>query len=113
MADTVLMAPATMAPATEPIGSNAMAKDYLDAFLCDLLRAHPHDPANAQYLVPLENPEDEAMALEASINYNAHAECFTDATTEEHADLVYEQCLIDARRMVVDEEYYRMIIGTG
>jgi len=39
-------------------GDDAMTKP-LDAFLCDLLSTHPHDPANARYLVPLENPEDE------------------------------------------------------
>jgi hypothetical protein len=86
----------------------------LDAFLCDLLSTHSHDPANARYLVPLENPEDEEVARDmADVNYHAHAECFTDRTTKEVADRVYEQCLIDARRMVVDKEYYRLILGTG
>jgi hypothetical protein len=78
---------------------------------CVLRRSHP---ANARHLVPLENPEDEAEAQDmATINYNACAECFTDATTKEKADRVYEQCLIDAHRMVVDEEYMRLILGTG
>jgi len=86
----------------------------LDAFLSDLLCTHPHDPANARYLVPLENSADEAMAQDmADVNYHVCAEYFTDATTKEQADRVYEQCLIDARRMVVDEEYMRLIIGMG
>jgi hypothetical protein len=87
----------------------------LDAFLCDLLSTHPHDPANAQYLVPLQDPKDEETAQEmAGINYNAYAaDYFTDATPPEVADARYRQFLIDARRMVVDEEYMRLMMSIG
>ena len=35
--------------------------------------------------------------------------CFRDDITKEQADRVWEQCLIDARRMVCDEDYMRMV----
>lgn len=34
----------------------------LDAFVQALLSTHPGDPANARYLVPLEDPEQEERA---------------------------------------------------
>jgi len=35
---------------------------------------------------------------------------FRDDITKEQADRVWEQCLIDARRMVSDEDYERIFI---
>jgi len=34
--------------------------------------------------------------------------CFRDDITKEQADLVWEQCLIDSRRMLCDEDYMRI-----
>jgi hypothetical protein len=34
---------------------------------------------------------------------------FSDDITKEQADRVWEQCLIDARRMLCDEDYARMV----
>ena len=34
----------------------------IDALVHDLLHTHPGDPANARYLVPLEDPEQESEA---------------------------------------------------
>ena len=92
----------------------AMA-ERLDALLSDLLSTHPHDPANARYVVPLENPEDEEMARAAAdATYEAYAaDHFTDDTPQEVADRIYEQALIDSRRMIVDEDYEGLIIETG
>lgn len=61
-----------------------MAKK-LDALLSDLLSTHPHDPANAPYVVPLDNPEDEEMAhAMADAIYGAYAaDHFTDDTQQE------------------------------
>jgi hypothetical protein len=81
----------------------------LDAFVSDLLSTHPGDPANARYLVPLENPEEEKTAhgMAAAI-YSARADDFSDDITQEQADRVWEQCLIDSRRMLCDEDYARI-----
>ena len=86
-----------------------MAK-RLDALLSDLLSTHPHDPANARYVVPLDNPEDEEMAhAMADAIYGAYAaDHFTDDTQQEVADRIYEQALIDSRRMIVDRDYERI-----
>jgi hypothetical protein len=87
----------------------------LDAFLGDLLCTHPHDPANARYVVPLDNPEDEQMAhAMADAIYEAYAaDHFTELTPKEVADRIYEQALIDSRRMIVDKDYERLVTGTG
>ena len=83
----------------------------LDAFVRDLLCTHPGDPANAQYLVPLEDSEQEEMAHGmADAIYGACAENFSDNITKEQADRVYEQCLIDARHMLCDEDYERIFM---
>jgi hypothetical protein len=70
----------------------------LDAFLSDLLSCHRDDPANARYCAPLANAEDEAMA-------HAMADVICDHITQAQADRIYEQCLIDSRRMICDGEY--------
>jgi hypothetical protein len=79
----------------------------LDAFVRDLLCTHRADPANARYLVPLEDSEQEEMAhIMADEIYSAAAEYyFSDKTTKEQADRVWEQALIDSRRMLCDGEY--------
>jgi hypothetical protein len=84
----------------------------LDAFVRDLLCTHPGDPANAQYLVPLEDSEQEEMAhTMADVIYSAEADYFSDKITKEQADRVWERCLIDARRMPCDEDYLRIFVG--
>jgi hypothetical protein len=81
----------------------------IDAFVADLLSTHPGDPANARYLVPLEDSEEEDMAhTMADIIYSARAEDFSDNITQEQADRVWEQGLIDSRRMLCDEDYMRI-----
>jgi hypothetical protein len=81
-----------------------------DAFIRDLLCTHPGDPANARYLVPLEDSEQEEMAhIMADEIYSAAAEYyFSDKITKEQADRIWEQYLIDARRMLCDEDYMRI-----
>jgi hypothetical protein len=83
-----------------------------DAFINDLLRTNPHDPANARYLIPLADPEQEEMAHRmADTIYSAEVEKFSDNITEEQADRVWEQCLIDARHMLCDKDYERIFTG--
>ena len=66
-----------------------------DAFVNDLLLAHPGDPANARYLVPLEHTEQEELAhAMADFIYDAKVDYFSDNITKEQADRVWEQCLI-------------------
>ena len=62
--------------------------------------------------MPLEDSEQESMG---HIMANAIYSCgcvpyFRDDITKEQADRVWEQCLIDARRMVSDEDYERIFI---
>jgi hypothetical protein len=84
----------------------------LDAFLRDLLCTHPCDPANARYLVPLEDSEQEKMThIMADISYGAWVEDLGDNITKEQADRIWEQCLIDARHMLCDEDYMRIFTG--
>ena len=66
------------------------------------------DPANAHYLFPLENEKDEEDAWDmAEINYNVWAESFSDDITEAEAEQVFQQCVVDCRRMMFDREYGR------
>jgi hypothetical protein len=70
-----------------------------------------HDPRNARYLRPLSIAADEEMA-------NAMADSTYGAVAEQHAndrtfssDEVYRQCLVDARRMLRDREYWELSGG--
>ena len=81
----------------------------LDTLLSDLLRTHPGDPANVPYLVPLHDAEAERLAhAMADVIYIDAADYFSDDITQEQADRVYQQALIDSRRMICDEDYARI-----
>jgi hypothetical protein len=43
--------------------------------------------------------------------YSARAEDFSDDITPAQADSIYEQCLIDSRRMICDPDYERIFGG--
>jgi hypothetical protein len=65
-----------------------------------------HDPRNARYLRPLSIAADEETA-------NEMAEAIYGPVAEQHAnnrtfnsDEVYRQCLVNARRMLRDREYW-------
>jgi hypothetical protein len=76
------------------------------SFIHQLLCTNRDDPANARYVVSLPNLEDEAMAhCMADVIYSAYADGFCDDITKEEADRVWEQCLIDSRRMICEPEY--------
>ena len=47
----------------------------------------------------------------ADVIYSAEADYFSDKITKEQADRVWEQCLIDARRMLCDEDYLSIFVG--
>jgi hypothetical protein len=65
-----------------------------------------HDPRNARYLRPLAIAADEEMA-----NEMAEAICGTVADQQGkdrtfNSDEVHRQCLVNARRMLRDREYW-------
>jgi hypothetical protein len=61
------------------------------------------DPRNVAYIGPLENDADEDMAEEmAAVSYGSWREQHGDS------DMGFEQCLVDARRMILDEAYSRL-----
>ena len=67
------------------------------------------DPANARYLFPLENEADEKMAWSmADASYDARADDFSDDITEAEAEYVFQQALVDSRRMMCDPDYERL-----
>ena len=66
------------------------------AALNDDLTCNIHHPRNAIYRVPLSDPNDEDMAI-----------AMADAISAEDPE-IFEQALIDARRMVVEPAYARL-----
>jgi hypothetical protein len=74
-----------------------------------LLVTNSNDPANARYLVPLPNAEDESDAnMYADCAYGVICDRFDPAITQAEAFLVWEQTLIDSRRRLCDPEYEAM-----
>jgi hypothetical protein len=70
--------------------------DPLDQLLC----THSEDPENARYVVPLRNPEDESLAdFMASAVFSDGRNASLPTISEAECDAVFEQCLIDYRRM--------------
>jgi len=45
--------------------------------------------------------------------YDARADDFSDDITEAEAEYVFQQALVDSRRMMCDPEYERMIVSMG
>jgi hypothetical protein len=72
--------------------------------------SHPGHPDNAHYLEPLDDPEleDDAQFM-ADINHAVLASEMPDDTTEAQFDYLFEQCQIDARRMLIDDDFYRSL----
>jgi hypothetical protein len=61
------------------------------------------DPRNVAYIGPLENPDDEDMAEGmAAASYSSWREQHGDN------DMRFEQCLVDARRMILDDAYAQL-----
>jgi|RhiMetdeSRZDD1v2_1073273.scaffolds.fasta_scaffold97375_2 hypothetical protein len=70
------------------------------------LSCNVDDPRNARYLRPLSIAADEEMANEmAEWIYGAVAEKRANDQTF-NSDEMYRQCLVDARRMLRDREYW-------
>jgi hypothetical protein len=71
-----------------------------------------NDPQYARYLVPLPNAADEDLAQEmAEWSYTWARARFCADITEQEVDCVWEQCLIDARRMICEPEYEDIFIN--
>jgi hypothetical protein len=60
-----------------------------------------NDPCNAPYLTSIE---DLARSMADAI-YSAKLEEIDGDLTTEQDDALYEQCLVDSRRMLLDPEY--------
>jgi len=86
-------------------------RDGID-FFEQLMSTNRDDPQYARYLVPLPNPADEEMAESmADAIYCARKDHFCADITEEEVDYVWEQCLIDSRRMICEPEYETIFAG--
>ena len=79
-----------------------------DDLTCDM-----YHPRNAVYRNPLSDTADEDMA-------NAMADASWGALEEQRGqepgfdpEATFQQCLVDARRMVVEPEYSRLFCGDG
>jgi hypothetical protein len=81
-------------------------------FFDQLMLTPRDDPQYARYLVPLPNAADEEMAESmADAIYSACADRFCADITEQEVDRVWEQCLIDSRRMICEPEYEAIFIA--
>jgi hypothetical protein len=81
--------------------------DFIQQVLC----TNRDDPLFARYLVPLPNPDEEEMAhAMADASYCACVDGFATDISKAEADAVWEQCLIDARRMICEPEYAEIFI---
>jgi len=86
-------------------------RDGID-FFEQLMSTNRDDPQYARYLVPLPNPADEEMAEDmAQAIYCACKDRFCTDITDQEVDWVWEQCLIDSRRMVCEPEYMTIFAG--
>jgi|GEM_PF-4023706 len=82
----------------------------------DPLQTDQRDPANARYLVPLDDPEQEVQArsMADTIYGSAADEALIDGgghITVAQGVEIYNQALVDARRMILDPEYARLFTG--
>ena len=86
-------------------------RDGID-FFEHLMNTPRDDPQYARYLVPLPNAADEEMAESmADAIYCARKDRFCADITEQEVDWVWEQCLIDSRRMLCEPEYMTIFAG--
>jgi hypothetical protein len=66
------------------------------------------DPRNALYVFPLDNEADEDQATGMAEMVLGHR---LDHDSADDTEMVFEQCLVDARRMILDEAYARLFRG--
>jgi hypothetical protein len=93
---------------------SASAEDCLRPAILPDLCVDTTDPRNARDLAPLANPADEDTARTmADVTFGAACDDLDDAVTAALADALYDQCLIDARRMQMDERYAQLIGDAG
>jgi hypothetical protein len=66
------------------------------------------DPRNAAYIGVLENDADEDMAeMVADVIYGR----WRDVHGGNHDDIAFEQAIVDARHMILDEAYCHLFGG--
>ena len=79
---------------------------------CEGLRPDPSvdmsDPRNARYLTALDHDEDTARAMADAI-YSAAIDDIDGPITTEQDVTVYCQCLVDARRMLLNPDYEALL----
>jgi hypothetical protein len=90
-------------------------RDYQGVPIADILKVaglnsdlttNMGDPRNAAYIGPLEDDVDEDMA-EGMAAASYGAACAAKGVVEGD-EMIYEQCLVDARRMICDRDYERL-----
>ena len=77
----------------------------------DIRTTDIRDPRYLRYLSPLDSVREEVAVDMAGMTYGAYAAEFDDSTTQAKANRVYEQCLVDARRMLCDQDYMHLFDG--
>jgi hypothetical protein len=86
----------------------------LELWKFDPLYTNQDDPANGRYLRPLDNPEDEDLAhMMADWMVTMPATEKPVPSTSEDEDAIYEQAVIDSRRMLLDEDYMERCMEAG
>ena len=95
---------------------------YRGASIVDILRVAGLDqdlhtdaanPKNCSYTARLTDEADERMAERmASISFGALAQEHSNDVAFDH-DKAYEQCVIDARHMILNESYARLFGSLG
>ncbi len=93
---------------------NEIRKQLRNAFLVDFLEidainksdlsSDMADPKNAIYRVPLPGSSEEEAQIIAIVNHGVVVKMHSKEPNFDH-DVAYEQCLTDARRMVLDPNY--------
>jgi hypothetical protein len=93
---------------------NEIRKQLRYAFLVDFLEidainksdlsSDMADPKNAIYRVPLPGPSEEEALIIAIVNYEIVVKMHSKEPNFDD-DVAYEQCLTDARRMLLDPNY--------
>jgi hypothetical protein len=68
-----------------------------------------NDPRNARYLSALDNDENLARAM-ADVIYSVMLDDLDDNLTTEQDVMVYCQCLVNARRMLLDPDYEALVL---
>jgi len=71
-----------------------------------------NDPRNSRYLTTLDHDEGTARLM-ADASYSAAIDDIDGPITTEQDVTLYCQCLVDARRMLLDPDYEALFVEEG